>query len=91
MNHVNKNMDNLKDAHYEKLTEEGYINVETVIKDGDVIIGMVNPKPRQSESTIRIDEKPYKDNSAIYKSSIPSADDKVITSLNNDGYPIIKN
>ena len=78
-------VDNLKDANYDKLTEEGYAEVETMIKDGDVIIGMVNPKP-----VTREDEKPYKDNSTIYKSLVPGAIDKVITSLNSDGYPIIK-
>lgn len=75
----------LKDANYDKLTEEGYADLETVIKDGDVIIGMVNPNPAAKE-----DEKPYKDNSTIYKSLIPGAIDKVITSVNSDGYPIIK-
>jgi DNA-directed RNA polymerase II subunit RPB2 len=78
-------VDNLKDANYDKLTEEGYCKPETVIKDGDVIIGMVNPRP-----TTREDEKPYKDNSTIYKSVVPGAIDKVITGLNSDGYPIIK-
>ena len=78
-------VDNLKDANYDKLTEEGYARVETVIKDGDVIIGLVNPKP-----TSREDDKPYKDNSTIYKSLVPGAIDKVLTEINNDGYPIIK-
>jgi DNA-directed RNA polymerase II subunit RPB2 len=78
-------VENMKDANYDKLTEEGYVKVETVIKDGDVIIGMVNPKP-----TTREDEKPYKDNSTIYRSLIPGAIDKVITEVNSDGYPIIK-
>ncbi|QGR53808.2 DNA-directed RNA polymerase RPB2 [Moumouvirus maliensis] len=78
-------VDNLKDANYDKLSEEGYAKVETVIKDGDVIIGMVNPKP-----TTREDEKPYKDSSTIYKSLVPGAIDKVITEVNSDGYPIIK-
>lgn len=78
-------VDNLKDANYDKLTEEGYAREETYIKDGDVIIGMVNPKP-----TTRENEKPYKDNSTIYKSLVPGAVDKVLTGINNDGYPIIK-
>ena len=30
---------------YDKLTAEGYCNVGTVLKEGDVIIGMINPKP----------------------------------------------
>jgi DNA-directed RNA polymerase II subunit RPB2 len=78
-------VDNLKDANYEKLSEEGYAKLETVLKDGDVIIGMVNPKPTTKE-----DEKPYKDNSTIYKALVPGAIDKVITGTNSDGYPIIK-
>ena len=79
-------VDSLKDdANYNKLNEEGYVDVETPIKDGDVVIGMVNPKPTSSE-----DEKPYKDSSTIYKSLIPGAIDKVITGINADGYPIIK-
>ncbi|EJN40703.1 DNA directed RNA polymerase subunit 2 [Acanthamoeba polyphaga lentillevirus] len=78
-------VDNLRDANYDKLSEEGYAKVETVIRDGDVVIGIVNPKP-----TAREDEKQYKDASSIYKSLIPGAVDKVITEVNNDGYPIIK-
>jgi hypothetical protein len=78
-------VDILKDANYDKLTEEGYAKEETVVADGDVIIGMVTPKPSAKE-----DERPYKDSSTIYKSLIPGAIDKVITGLNNDGYPIIK-
>ena len=78
-------VDNLKEGNYDKLTEEGYCKVETVVVDGDIIIGMVNPKPTSKE-----EEKPYKDNSTIYKSLIPGAIDKVITGFNSDGYPIIK-
>lgn len=78
-------VDNLKEGNYDKLNEEGYCKVETVIKDGDVIIGMVNPKP-----TSREDEKPYKDNSTIYKSLVPGAIDKVIIGYNADAYPMIK-
>lgn len=78
-------VDNLKDANYDKLSEEGYAKVETIIKDGDVIIGMVKPKAIAKE-----EEKPYKDNSTIYRSLVPGAIDKVITGLNSDGYPIIK-
>ena len=78
-------VDNMKDANYGKLTEEGYAKVETAIKDGDVIIGMVNPKPTTNE-----DEKPYKDSSTIYKSLVPGVIDKVILGVNSDGYPIIK-
>lgn len=78
-------VDNLKEGNYDKLTEKGYCKVETVIKDGDVIIGMVNPKP-----TSREDEKPYKDSSTIFKSLVPGAIDKVINGYNSDGYEYIK-
>jgi DNA-directed RNA polymerase beta subunit len=78
-------VDGMRDANYDKLSEEGYVKVETVVKDGDVIIGMVNPKPGAKE-----DEKPYRDSSTIYKSLVPGAIDKVISEINNDGYPIIK-
>lgn len=78
-------VDIFKDANYEKLTEEGFPKEETQISDGDVIIGMITPKPSVKEG-----EKPYKDNSTIYKSLIPGAIDKVITGINNDGYAIIK-
>lgn len=78
-------VDNMKDANYNTLSEEGYAKRETVIKDGDVIIGMVNPK-----STTKEDEKPYKDNSTIYKSLIPGAIDKVFPGINTDGYPFVK-
>lgn len=77
-------VDNMKDANYSKLNEEGYVKVETVIDNGDVIIGMVNPKPIARE-----DEKNYKDNSTIYKSIVPGAIDKVIVGVDNDGYPMI--
>lgn len=77
-------VDGMKDANYDKLSEEGYAKVETVVKDGDVIIGMVNPKATNSE-----EDKPFKDSSTQYKSLVPGAIDKIITGVNNDGYPII--
>jgi len=79
------NVDNMKVANYDKLNEEGYVDVETVIVEGDVIIGMVNPKPPTRKT-----EKAYKDSSTIFKSLVPGTIDKVITGVNNDGYPIIK-
>lgn len=81
----NNKVDIIKDVNHEKLSEEGYAKVETVVVDGDVIIGMVNPKPVTKES-----DKPYKDSSTVYKSLVPGAIDKVITGFNNDGYPILK-
>lgn len=78
-------VEGMKDANYSTLTENGYAKLETVVKDGDVIIGMVNPKPTNQD-----DQKPYKDSSTIYKSLIPGTVDKVITGTNNDGYHFVK-
>lgn len=81
-------VDNLKgkeDANYDKLGIDGYAKAETYIKDGDVIIGMINPK-----SSAKEDEKPYTDSSTIYKSVIPGAIDRVFTGFSGDSYPIIK-
>ena len=78
-------VDNLKDANYDKIAAEGYAKAETYIKDGDAIIGMVNPKASAKE-----DDRPYTDNSTIYKSVVPGAIDRVFTGFSGDGYPIIK-
>jgi len=80
-------VDGIKDANYDKLTEDGYVKVETVIQDNDVIIGMVIPKAISHEDD---NEKPYKDNSKIFRSLAPATVDKVILGVNNDNYPIIK-
>lgn len=81
-------VDGIKDANYDKLNEEGYINVETIVEDNDIIIGKVVPKAISPDND---NEKPYKDNSIyIYKTLIPGAIDKVIIGLNNDNYPTIK-
>ena len=80
-------VDGLKDANYEKLNEDGFVDEETVINDGDVIIGMVIPKAISPDN---VDEKPYKDNSKIYKSLVPGTIDKVISGINNDNYPMLK-
>jgi len=78
-------VDGMKDANYGKLSEKGYAKPETVVKDNDIIIGIVNPKPAATE-----DEKMFKDGSTIYKSLIPGTIDKVITGYNSDCYPIIQ-
>lgn len=80
----------MKDANYDKLNEEGYVDVETQIKDGDIIIGMVTPKPITRDNINNGNQRPFRDGSVIYKSLLPGTIDKVITGTNNDGYPIIK-
>lgn len=76
---------NMKDSNYDKLNESGYVNEETRIVDGDVIIGKGTPKPTTEE-----DPKEYRDNSVTYKSPVPATIDRVFPGTDNDGYPIIK-
>jgi DNA-directed RNA polymerase II subunit RPB2 len=78
-------VEGMKNTNYDKLTEKGYPEIETVIEDGDVIIGMVNPKANATER-----ERSYKDNSTLYKSIIPGAVDKVIPGTNAEGYDFLK-
>jgi DNA-directed RNA polymerase II subunit RPB2 len=75
----------MRQANYEKLNDFGYVEVETQVKDGDVIIGIVSPNQTDKES-----DKIYKDSSIIYKSIIPGAVDKVIKGVTSDGYHSIK-
>ena len=67
---------------YNKLNDKGYVPEETVITNGDVIIGKVSPIQAGSNSN-----KLYKDESEIYKSTVPGTVDKVYTGIyNSDGY-----
>jgi DNA-directed RNA polymerase II subunit RPB2 len=68
--------------YYNKLNDKGYVPEETVITNGDVIIGKVSPIQAGSNTT-----KLYKDESEIYKSTVPGTVDKVYTGIyNSDGY-----
>ena len=73
-------------ANYEKLNDKGYVVEETVIVDGDVIIGKVTPiQPGQNSNKI------YKDSSVIYKSQETAIIDKVLTNIQDtEGYDMIK-
>ena len=67
---------------YNKLNDKGYVPEETVITNGDVIIGKVSPIQAGSNNT-----KLYKDESEIYKSTVAGTVDKVYTGIyNSDGY-----
>jgi DNA-directed RNA polymerase II subunit RPB2 len=77
----------MKDANYEKLTEKGYVPKETVVHQGDVIIGKVAPTQPKGNKTGKI----YKDKSVIYKSNVPGTVDEVYYGIyNNEGYEIVK-
>lgn len=84
-------VDHMRDSHanYNKLPEDGIIKEETPINDGDVIIGIVTPKPISKDGP-KENEKLYKDSSVIYKSLVPGAIDKVFTGVNSDNYKFVK-
>jgi DNA-directed RNA polymerase II subunit RPB2 len=73
----------IRKANYEKLNDKGYVDEETEIESGDVIIGKVSPIQPGSGDNSKI----FKDNSQIYKSGEKGVIDKVYTGIYNiDGY-----
>jgi len=76
-------VDGMMDAnYYNKLNDKGYVPEETVVYNGDVIIGKVSPIQAGSSTN-----KLYKDESEPYKSNVPGTVDKVYTDIyNSDGY-----
>jgi len=70
------------DVNYDKLNDRGFVEEETVIENGDAIIGKVSPvQPSEKSSKI------YKDKSEIYKGYQKAVIDKVQTGIiNADGY-----
>jgi DNA-directed RNA polymerase II subunit RPB2 len=70
----------IKDANYEKLNEKGYVPEETVLENNDVLIGKVSPIQKDDANKI------FRDESNVYRSTIPSTVDKVYTVYNGDGY-----
>jgi len=78
----NKVIGMMDSNYYNKLNEKGYVPEETVINNGDVIIGKVSPIQAGGNNT-----KLYKDESEIYKSTVAGTVDKVYTGIyNSDGY-----
>ena len=76
----------IKPGSYDKLNEKGYVPEETVINNGDIIIGKVSPIQPVGTSN-----KSYKDSSEVYKSLASGVIDKVYTNIyNSDGYEIRK-
>jgi len=73
-------------AVYEKLNDKGYVPEETIIENGDVIIGKVTPIQPLPGSN-----KCYKDSSEIYKSHETAIIDRVFTGIyDSEGYEMIK-
>ena len=76
----------MKNVNYDKLNIRGFVPEETTINNGDVIIGKISPVQMHNEK-----DKPFRDNSLIYKSIVPAVIDKVYTNIfNNEGYEIRK-
>lgn len=73
-------------AVYDKLNDKGYVPEETVVENGDVIIGKVTPIQPAPGSN-----KCFKDSSEIYKSQETAIIDKVFTGIHDsEGYEMIK-
>ncbi|NDB86890.1 MAG: hypothetical protein EB127_30000, partial [Alphaproteobacteria bacterium] len=70
------------DVNYDKLNDRGYVEEETVIENGDAILGKVSPiQPTEKSSKV------FKDKSEIYKGYHKAVVDKVQTGITNaDGY-----
>lgn len=81
----NKVIGMMDSIYYNKLNERGYIPEETVINNGDVIIGKVSPIQSVTDTN-----KLFKDESSeIYKSHVPGTIDKVYTDIyNSEGYEL---
>ena len=73
-------------AVYDKLNDKGYVPEETVIENGDVIIGKVTPiQPAPGSNKI------FKDSSEIYKAQETAIIDRVFTDIfDAEGYEMIK-
>jgi DNA-directed RNA polymerase II subunit RPB2 len=70
------------DVNYEKLNDRGFVEPETVVENGDAIIGKISPiQPTENSSKV------FKDKSEIYKGYQKATIDKVQTGIiNQDGY-----
>ena len=76
----------MKNAVYDKLNERGFVPEETVVMNGDVIIGKVTPIQPVPGSN-----KCFKDSSEIYKSQETAIIDKVFNGIyDSEGYEMIK-
>lgn len=74
----------MKNGNYSKLNDYGYVEEETKIIKGDILIGKISPILPTGNN-----DKVYKDNSEIYKEYVPGFVDKVYTGIyDKDGYEI---
>ena len=74
----------MRHGSYEKLNDKGYVPEETVIVNGDIIIGKMTPIQDVAGSA---DKKQFRDNSETYKSFAPGVVDRVYIGIQNqDGH-----
>lgn len=76
----------MRHGTYDKLNDKGYVPLETVIVNDDIIIGKVTPIQNIGNSN-----KEFKDASEVYKGGAPGAIDRVYIDIQDqDGYPTRK-
>lgn len=76
----------MRHGSYDKLNDKGYVPEETMIFNGDIILGKVTPIHDVGDSN-----KQFKDSSEVYKSHAAAVIDRVYTGIQNqDGYEIRK-
>jgi hypothetical protein len=74
----------MRHGSYEKLNDKGYVPEETVIVNGDIIIGKITPIQDVAGS---VNRKQYKDSSEVYKSFAPGVVDRAYIGIQNqDGH-----
>jgi len=75
-----------KDVSYDKLNDRGFVPEETVVVNGDVLMGKVTPISDANNTG-----KQFKDSSEGYKMHAPGVVDRVCIGIQNqDGYEIRK-
>jgi hypothetical protein len=76
----------MRHGSYDKLNDKGYVPLETVIQNDDIIIGKVTPIQNIGNSN-----KEFKDASEVYKAGAPGVIDRVYIDIQDqDGYPTRK-
>lgn len=76
----------MRHGSYDKLNDKGYVPLETIINNDDIIIGKVTPIQNVGNSN-----KEFKDASEVYKAGAPGVIDRVYIDIQDqDGYPTRK-
>ena len=76
----------MRHGSYDKLNDKGYVPLETVVNNDDIIIGKVTPIQNIGNSN-----KEFKDASEVYKAGAPGVIDRVYIDIQDqDGFPTRK-